>query len=460
MKGQYTIQLINKQGEVVQEVTDNNMMTNAISNLLNPSPFLFAESTAADYENYMFNIVSNIEKLLGGVILWSENIPEDPNMILPPNIEAQVGYAGNDAYTGSNPFRGSYNALESGKTENGYKFVFDFPTSAANGIIKCVTLTSADGGKCGWGGDATADIDRNVGFPIKITDAGGVGHWSCGALMGQWRDGMFTFGRVTGANGNKQLKLTDVPFEINSKKASGAGIYSSKITRNYNECDGTLVDFSSALAYVQGWQSDKDKIVVCFTGSYPYDNFIYTKLDPITKTIVRNETIKIAGYSFSSISPSYTEKRFHELDGFLYVIEHSTKKIIKINLADTSQFEEILFPPLKEKNIFKMFEFTGHLAFSSAYSANTQWFYLSSQGKWITFKKREPADYLRLNIPTLDVKQPFLIIPEARSDQFQTLQLVQSAIYNAYLATINNLSTPIVKTNDVTMKIVCNMTDI
>ena len=65
-----------------------------------------------------------------------------------------VGQASNFAYTGKNICAGSYNENESGEIENGYKHVWDFGTSQANGQISCACLTSHSGGIAGAGIDA------------------------------------------------------------------------------------------------------------------------------------------------------------------------------------------------------------------------------------------------------------------------------------------------------------------
>ena len=79
------------------------------------------------------------------IMLFDENIEENPEIIFKPVNVNIVGHAGS-AYSGTNVMRGSYNTNESGEIENGYRHVWDFGTDKANGTIKCLSLTSLNGG--------------------------------------------------------------------------------------------------------------------------------------------------------------------------------------------------------------------------------------------------------------------------------------------------------------------------
>lgn len=453
LKGICKIQLMDETGKVIQETQDENMVTNAIANVLNPSPLMFAESTSADYENYMFTIMSSLEKLLGGVMLWSEAIPEDVNTIFPPNIEAQVGYAGNNAYTGTNAFRGSFNTIESGEIHNGHRFVWDFPTSAANGTIKCVTLTSGVGGRCGWGGDADSDITRYVGTAISISSSNGSpDYYSAGSLIGQWLTDTFTFARVNG----KTLSLIDVEMPINSLKAGSGSIYTNKIKRNYKDCPKTDISMEYTLnSAIPTYFSAEDKLVICTNKGA--DTFYYLKIDPLTKAIVENKEIIVSGYSFSR---AHSYRIYAELDGYLYIIgnKNSTDSLLKVNLSDTS-IVEVIAMPAYVFNYLRLFIFQGKLAFSTGYSTSDRdAYYLNSNGEWVKLNCNNFFYYAE-NAATFckDIKSPFMLNTISPSNSGCT---VFSYLTNAYLATIDNLQTPVNKTASQTMKLTYTLVDI
>ena len=93
-----------------------------------------------------------MSKSIGGILLFSDALNEDENLLYAPSENPCIGYASNDVNATANVMRGSLNLTESGKIDNGYKFVWDFTTSQANGTITAVALTHKFGG-VGYLGD-------------------------------------------------------------------------------------------------------------------------------------------------------------------------------------------------------------------------------------------------------------------------------------------------------------------
>ena len=122
-----------------QEVhEDDNLITHAIDKIIN---ITMAMNLAPNDR-----VLPIATQLLGGVMLFDDELTEDAANIHFP-IEAHlVGYA-NTAVNTSDKYRGSYNAQESGKIENGFVNVWDFGTHQANGTIKAVARTSVHAGQ-------------------------------------------------------------------------------------------------------------------------------------------------------------------------------------------------------------------------------------------------------------------------------------------------------------------------
>lgn len=154
IKGKSTIQLFSaKTGKLEHEEVNTNIVTKAIEDILNYNdPYglgvrrtktYFPQKTLHPFTTTAF----------GGVFLWNENITEDPNITMPPDGILETGHAGGQ-YSGKNQYRGTYNANESGSMSEegrkGYRHVWDFGTDKANGTIKCLSLTSALGGNLGY----------------------------------------------------------------------------------------------------------------------------------------------------------------------------------------------------------------------------------------------------------------------------------------------------------------------
>ena len=147
LKGVCEITLSDSSGKVVQKTRDENMVTNALQKFLSFSATeLYSSGTPASNVNY---IRANLANMFGGVLLFDETLEENPDMLYPPANAHNVGHAGG-SYSGNNTFRGTLNTVETEKLVNGYKFVWDFPTSAANGTIKSVALTNVWGGNIGY----------------------------------------------------------------------------------------------------------------------------------------------------------------------------------------------------------------------------------------------------------------------------------------------------------------------
>lgn len=147
IKGHSTIELKDKSGKV-ERYEDDNMITNALQLYLND----LGEYNISPI--YMTEVRENlIGSLLGGVLAFDSHITENANNIICPT---GVGMTANGAYgvvsNDSVTEMGSYNSAESGWTSDGkYKLVWDYTTTQGNGIINCLSLTSANHGYIGEG---------------------------------------------------------------------------------------------------------------------------------------------------------------------------------------------------------------------------------------------------------------------------------------------------------------------
>ena len=154
IKGKATIQLFDeKSGEVVKELHEENMITNAVDTILNPPDYI---EIGMDSDNdRSFNMLRDFAGNLAdtafrGVIVCRDKIPEDGNNMMLPWTNEEIGHAG-IANTNTDTSIGTYNANESGRIENGkgYRHVWDFASDKANGEISCICLTTKDGGANG-----------------------------------------------------------------------------------------------------------------------------------------------------------------------------------------------------------------------------------------------------------------------------------------------------------------------
>lgn len=169
LKGHTKIELTNTETGEVRTVEDDNMVTNALG--------MFVENTGC--LNYNVFSMSDIVELSTpflvlsrGLMLFSDPIDEDPSIIYPPSGNLMTGQAGAITYSGNQTTIGSYNVNESGEVENGYRYVWDFNNSQANGRINCACLTSQNGGLMGAGSDISPDdgtvTAMNIFYPYDF----------------------------------------------------------------------------------------------------------------------------------------------------------------------------------------------------------------------------------------------------------------------------------------------------
>lgn len=153
LKGSTTIQLFDgKTGKKEKECRNNNIVTNALSNILNTS-FLLNTGSSNTVAYQLRNNLKNVyDNAMGGLLLFGDYHGENPNKIMPDSTNNIIGFAGNStAYIDVINMRGNLNIDESKAIGNGYRMVWDFPTDKANGTIKTASLTSVFAGNTGGG---------------------------------------------------------------------------------------------------------------------------------------------------------------------------------------------------------------------------------------------------------------------------------------------------------------------
>lgn len=138
MQGKATLILTDKDtGRVVEQIEEHNMVTNALNRIFTLPPTLVYSNETRDFFKGYLPMYQN---LLKGIILFGENVPELADNIKlgdKYNILATAG----DGYSGEDAMRGSFNENQSCEIENGYRFVWDFAPEKAVGTIKCLALT-------------------------------------------------------------------------------------------------------------------------------------------------------------------------------------------------------------------------------------------------------------------------------------------------------------------------------
>lgn len=150
LKGIVTVETFDaKTGKLLEKVQDHNILTKAVASVMDGCPYgLDRETWTRTGKTAGQDWASVFETLLGGILVFPTTQTANADNWLPPMDETNypVGYASMLGQDTSDAKTGTFNAVESRKITNGYKWVYDFGTSQANGTWNCVGLTSNKGG--------------------------------------------------------------------------------------------------------------------------------------------------------------------------------------------------------------------------------------------------------------------------------------------------------------------------
>ena len=134
-------------GKVVRQTNDDNMVTNGI--------FEFIRShgmTIGDLFNNNDIKANPLTTLLGGVYLFHDSQTEDADNIKPDGGNALTANGAYDVSNSQGRTLGNFNASESGwMSDSIFRFVYDWTSAQGNGVISSVSLTSRIAGMLGLG---------------------------------------------------------------------------------------------------------------------------------------------------------------------------------------------------------------------------------------------------------------------------------------------------------------------
>ena len=459
LKGTTRIELTNVKTGEVEVIEKHNLVTNAIPDLLqlNPDGYLFDGSY-----NLSGGLLPICPNAIGGILLYGEPLAEDPTQYYAPDSNPLIGYSSNNANDTTDVKRGSLNVTESGRLEDGsgYRFVFDFATSQSNGTIASLGLTSKYGGVAGYGSELNTDntvvilssksaiVDdqnnmnmRSIANVVSIDTGAGVAY----------------FARVSGVNGIVVGKMRIGNLRMNSNTGpEQTNIIESK----YIGTTAFLPSITNDIAYV-AFVDGGDGYIWGFGhannaqgNSSGLANIIWIKISK-------------ADWSFTEGTWSI-DKRFHFFGrtgvyggsvnfryetyciihkGYLYCVDYWKSSIIKINLSNPSDLEYIGAPdgatPIAAGTSSCEFNVVGDvLYFPGGYFQN---------GK--VYNTKEPSNISLVGL--YNIAKPGLRVGPYLLGYRISNGLIRRDVYlmTPYLATINNLETPVTKTADKTMKI-------
>jgi hypothetical protein len=465
-KGSTVIELTDVNTGRKEIYEDNNLVTEALSDIFNTN------IKGMLYNNTYFNskygdawMLPIKDDIMGGILLYQNPIEERADNIYASLDNPIVGYASDDANNTQDVQRGSRNLTESKKIDGGYKFVWDFATSQANGIISTICLTNTLAGRGTKNGSNymvrigswSADVE-NMAKPWLERDNKRI------YIKEGYRLEMSTF-----YNSNKAIlrKIKDDYLH--------ASLSDRPLTRYVTEPEEeTIIELGHQPQYYHYIGGSKDGKNETIINSADVMNYLFHAADRKWYGIARCDKRK---YSYGSgndevYSHIGTEWYLDTIDG-----GRCTSKKITVP-SGVSDFNGIgmsgkwlmCYTGNKVYRIDTANAANIELVENISYLPYSEWTYIVDDDIVISgwyFLNGEPKLYVS-NTPS----EGFIAWGRFQMSRYKTYA-VREWIYSyskrslyrelylftPYLATINNLSSPVIKTADKTMKITYTITE-
>lgn len=475
LKGKTTIELTDVNNGKVEVIEDTNMITNALQEFMRGYG-MWGSNVLLDEEVRKSSLWVN---LLGGLLLFDTELEENADNTFMPAGVKMVGNGSKDvANSGAVTELGSYNATESGVQADGsIKFVYDFSTSQANGTIKSVCLTSRIGGYEGMGNKENCYINNDYAWEYayekNVCYFGSVfGTGSLNTTMyASYQDNAIYLineqNRVYTAEYASEHWSTTKKIQIVKARAgfTSVSIKSDRtikeIVETYDiEIPQSILDYmGTSKPELNAFSDTEGNIYIMFnkstSGALSPSAFVWLmKIDRNMKATaykVTNNTGKTLylNRTYMTINNDYL---------FIYN-DNSPYELYGIKCSDSTQIIEI--DRNGESRTF-LINISKNLVgvYGKYYGGSTSYYApLIFDIEARTLKKtngRVGAGGL-FTVPFVDKKGIYILANISSSSYSVTLQLMKDM---RYLATINNLSEPVVKTSAKTMKVTYTISEV
>lgn len=460
LKGTATIELTDVNTQEVETYVEENMVTNAVNNILglNPMAVFYCEEEYNTGIVWTDNLMPICPNMIGGILLFSKALEEDADNIYVQSDNLPVAYASNDVNSTANTARGSLNQTESKTLDNGYKFVWEFTASQGNGTIAALALTSALGGQNGFGSGVA---DASTFLQLKEVDIGNLG------LAKQMV--LFETAEVDFENDI----LYSLTFEDSSVRVRKVRIpiFSIGLNENINDSTYTVLEdkaipastfqFLGSYTLYGEFLDGKDGYWYGFSNEENSSGDATMLWVKISKTdySIEEGSWTISNAYLQAVGERATDSSYPERicnccmrNGYLYVPAYNKKGIYKINVSNSADVTLIPFgftsggKPLCESGTCELhLTLLGDLIMGADYQITADDTIIKTKGN------------ARLNhaaTPLFQYKHFLLGWGGSYGNEYRTMYLL-----TPYLATINNLSSAVVKTTDKTMKITYTLTE-
>lgn len=443
MKGKATIILFDaKTGKVVKRIEEHNLVTNALNNIFNPPHSALVHGF--NYSSLFSSGLPMWKDLIGGVVLLGNTETESADNIMLGKDIVPVATAGSE-YAGSCTMRGTLNLNESYPTENGYHFTWDFGTDKANGTINCICLTNRKFGDSGFAASDNASRPYMLISPDVINSSATAGssamtvEYGYGQYIGTYEDGLHVFMYYNGA-GTVELRRYK-GFDISALKINDTTGFSSlslpvsvttiPITVDGIAEDRFFVDPIKKLVYLFSSECTADTTADTLTIHYAVVDIEKGTSSAHTVTLKKNIYFLGCGAVFDGHIFLQANDGFHEFtESGAYVRGHSASNPYNMGFA--------VIDGMLVVRVYSGFN------------------------KYIGWNDNEFSTGHGEYLMSGEFPRPYVAVSSRYSHAANVASpgnKVKLVLAMWYKATINNLSAPIEKTSDHTLKIVYDITN-
>lgn len=462
LKGTMILELTDVNTSEVETVTEENMITNAVNNILGINPMGIFYAATGEYDDAVLwneSLLPICPNMIGGILLFSNALEEDADNLYQYSANMPVAYASNNVNSTANLARGSLNLTESKALDNGYKFVWEFAPSQGNGTIAAIALTSALGGQNGFGslvGDASAflllkaanigdipkakqmvlfeavevDFEGNLMYSITFQDSA--------VLIRKIRIPIFDIGLNEKLDDSTYQVLEEHTVQTSTFCFLGSYTFYGDF---FDGKDGYWYGFSN-----QGNSSGNATMVWVKISKADYS------MTEGQWTLTNAKLMDIGDRDTETTYPERTIKGCLR-NGYLYVPAYNKQGIYKINVSNSADVILIEFgftskwKPLCDTGSCEVYmTLIGDIIVAGDFQVLADDTIVHTQGS------------VRLNdaaTPLFQYKHFLLGWGGSYGNEYRNMYLL-----TPYLASINNLSSAVVKTVDKTMKITYTLTEV
>lgn len=461
LKGKTVIELTDVHTGEKEVHVDENLVTEAVADVLgvNIQGIMYNNTSFnnANGENWLLPIYKN---LTGGVLLYQEELEEDPSNIYAPLDNPLIGYASDDANDTTDTKRGSRNLTESKPVDGGFKYVWDFATSQGNGTISAICLTNALAGK-----GVQEESDYFVRIKSDTVQSGIPGDTN------NYQDNQ----RVYIADGYRLECITrNNSTEAVIRKVLEDYLHARLMERTYGKVcteaeEETYVDLNHYpywVHYIGGTKDDTDE---------PYSNndsvicYLFHAADGCWYGLSRKETRTYDGRYYNHTSYEWYMDKISgdRCTTQKIAIPNETSSISNIGMSGKWLMFAIgnTVYRLDTTSVANL-EVVTKVAYNSSYQYTfivdddvviNGWYFLDGEPKlYVGYQTQQ--SYNRWGKKHIARHKTYAY--QEWYGSYNGYYLVKELyLYTPYLATINNLSSPVIKTADKTMKITYTLTE-